>query len=77
MLTREDIYGMKKLFLQRSRQINVMRSIFQESLAEKYGVRGIPYLVIIDQHGNIVDKEGRGTVETASGTQLPEKWKTV
>lgn len=54
-----------------------MRSIFQESLAEKYGVRGIPYLVIIDQHGNIVDKEGRETVETASGTQLPEKWKTV
>lgn len=45
--------------------------------AEKYAVRGIPYLVIIDQHGNIVDKEGRGTVETASGTQLPEKWKTV
>lgn len=54
-----------------------MKSLFQESLAEKYAVRGIPYLVIIDQHGNIVDKEGRGTVETASGTQLPEKWKTV
>lgn len=49
----------------------------RESLAEKYGVRGIPYLVIIDQHGTIVDKEGRGTVETASGTQLPEKWKTA
>lgn len=51
--------------------------LFQEKLAEEYGVRGIPCLIIMDTEGNIIDREGRGTVQTASGSKLPEKWKKV
>ncbi|XP_061181171.1 uncharacterized protein LOC133189790 isoform X1 [Saccostrea echinata] len=47
----------------------------RENLAKKYGVSGIPYLVIMDSQGNILDKEGRGTVQSFSGSTLPEKWK--
>jgi len=30
------------------------------SLSDKYGVRGIPCLVVLDGEGNVVTKEGRG-----------------
>ncbi|XP_022319409.2 nucleoredoxin-like [Crassostrea virginica] len=49
----------------------------REKLAEEYGVRGIPCLIIMDTEGNIIDREGRGTVQTASDSKLPEKWKKV
>lgn len=34
----------------------------KQQLGEKYGVRGIPTLLILDANGNTVDSEGRGTV---------------
>lgn len=36
-------------------------------LAQKFGVRGIPSFIVLDSHGNTVDREGRITVATASG----------
>lgn len=48
---------------------------FQDELADKYDVKGIPYLVIMDSQGTIIDKEGRGTVQTDCGTEIPGKWR--
>ncbi|XP_048759645.1 nucleoredoxin-like [Ostrea edulis] len=47
----------------------------RDELADKYDVKGIPYLVIMDSQGTIIDKEGRGTVQTDCGTEIPGKWR--
>ena len=36
----------------------------KSALGEKYGVRGIPSLVVLDSTGKLVTKEGRGQVDT-------------
>merc|ERR1711988_481776 len=35
----------------------------KQKLGEKYGVRGIPTLVVLDNEGNLVTKEGRAEVD--------------
>ena len=37
-------------------------SFFQKGLSEKFGVQGIPMLVIVDYNFNVVDMGARGTV---------------
>lgn len=43
-------------------------------LGEKYGVRGIPTLIVLDKDGNIKDAEARGTAQNCPGDKLPDKW---
>eukprot|EP01040_Poterioochromonas_malhamensis_P009455 gene9455-10267_t len=52
------------------------RSAKANLLAQKYGVRGIPTFIVLDSHGNTVDREGRITVATASGNTrvVLKKW---
>ncbi|XP_022313533.2 tryparedoxin-like [Crassostrea virginica] len=47
----------------------------KQKLADKYGVRGIPTLVILDKDGNIKDANARGTAQNTSGNELPDSWK--
>ena len=35
----------------------------KEALGDKYGVRGIPCLVVLDSNGELITKEGRGEVD--------------
>jgi nucleoredoxin len=39
----------------------------KENLGDKYGVRGIPCLVVLDSNGELVTKEGRGQIDTYFG----------
>jgi len=48
-------------------------SPLRESLAEKYGVRGIPTLVVLDEKGNTVTKDARGDV-ASGGAAAFDKW---
>lgn len=34
----------------------------KQALSSKYGVRGIPTLIVLNSNGEVVDAEGRGTV---------------
>jgi nucleoredoxin len=45
----------------------------KQTLSEKYGVRGIPMLVIIDAEGELITKNGRGDV-SSKGADTFEKW---
>jgi nucleoredoxin len=45
----------------------------KKTLSEKYGVSGIPKLVILDAEGNVITKGGRGDV-SAKGAEAYEKW---
>ncbi|XP_062611849.1 nucleoredoxin-like isoform X2 [Saccostrea cucullata] len=48
----------------------------KNALAQKYGVQGIPTLIILDKDGNIKDKNARGTAQSAQGSkELPAAWK--
>lgn len=47
-----------------------------EALSRKYGVRGIPTLVIIDAEGNLITKDGRDDVHR-KGADAFAKWKTA
>lgn len=53
---------------------NIVYILLQTKLGEKYGVRGIPTLIILDKDGNIKDAEARGTAQNCQGTELPAKW---
>lgn len=53
---------------------NTVYILFQAKLGEKYGVRGIPTLIILDKDGNIKDAEARGTAQNCPGDKLPDKW---
>jgi hypothetical protein len=48
----------------------------KEQLGTKFGVRGIPTFVILDEAGNTVDRDGRNTVMTAKGNTAAamSKW---
>lgn len=48
--------------------------LLQGKLGEKYGVRGIPTLIVLDKDGNIKDAEARGTAQNCPGDKLPDKW---
>lgn len=43
------------------------------ALCERYGVRGIPTLVIVDSSAKTIDANGRGTVQSTPGTAW-DKW---
>jgi nucleoredoxin len=47
-----------------------------QALGSKYGVRGIPSLIILDKFGNIKDADGRSTVSSAKGNvdKAMAKW---
>lgn len=47
------------------------------NLGQKYGVRGIPTLIVLNSEGNVVDRDGRSTVSAARGNTAAalEKWK--
>lgn len=53
---------------------NTVYILLQAKLGEKYGVRGIPTLIILDKDGNIKDAEARGTAQNCPGDKLPDKW---
>lgn len=55
--------------------VNKLLILLQQKLADKYGVRGIPTLVILDKDGKIKDANARGTAQNASGAELPDNWK--
>lgn len=48
-------------------------SPLRDALAKKYGVRGIPTLVIVDDKGNTVSENARGDV-ASSGAAAFDKW---
>ena len=58
-----------------SPEVNKFLILLQQKLADKYGVRGIPTLVILDKDGNIKDANARGTAQNTSGNELPDSWK--
>ena len=43
------------------------------ALCERYGVRGIPYLVIVDSSAKTIDAQGRATVQSTPDTAW-DKW---
>ncbi len=47
-----------------------------QKLGQKFAVRGIPTLVILDSTGAIKDKDGRSTVSNARGdvSKATQKW---
>lgn len=47
-----------------------------QALGTKFGVRGIPHLVILDAAGEIKDNDGRSTVAGARGvlSKATSKW---
>lgn len=45
-----------------------------EALSEKYEIRGIPSLVILNSKGELITKDGRGDV-TREGKKALKKWK--
>ena len=47
-------------------------SDLKKGLSEKFGVQGIPMLVIIDKTGKTVDAGGRGTVQNKKAEALAE-----
>jgi len=44
----------------------------KEELAKKFGVRGIPMLVVLDEEGNVSIENARGKVAEANGKGLDE-----
>lgn len=54
--------------------IFIVYILLQGKLGEKYGVRGIPTLIVLDKDGNIKDAEARGTAQNCPGDKLPDKW---
>ncbi|XP_053372685.1 uncharacterized protein LOC123560570 [Mercenaria mercenaria] len=48
----------------------------KEQLREKYASRGIPNLVVLRPNGEIIEANGRRTVQEAAQNNIfPEKWK--
>ena len=48
-----------------------------QALSQKYGIRGIPSLIVLDgASGNVIDRDGRSTVATARGdvSKILAKW---
>merc|ERR1711972_562689 len=45
----------------------------KKALSEKFGVQGIPMLVIVNKEGKTVDAGGRGTVQN-KGAKALEEW---
>lgn len=45
----------------------------KKSLSDKFDVKGIPMLVIIDAEGNTITKNGKGEV-SSQGTAAFKKW---
>lgn len=52
------------------------RSDLAQALGQKYGVRGIPSLIVLDAGGDIKDADGRSTVSAAKGntSKVAAKW---
>ncbi|KAK3090271.1 hypothetical protein FSP39_010544 [Pinctada imbricata] len=46
----------------------------KQKAATKYGIRGIPTLIILKKNGEMLSNEGRGHV-AGSGNKWPEQWK--
>ena len=38
-----------------------------QELGSKFGIRGIPALIVLDKNGNVKDSDGRGTVMQSKG----------
>ncbi len=49
-------------------------SPLRDKLLDDFGVRGIPYLVVLDKDGKIVSKNARSEV-TNEGTKALQKWR--
>ena len=49
------------------------RGPISAALSQTYGVRGIPALIIIDEDGKVLSKNGRGDV-MSSGAKAYEIW---
>lgn len=48
--------------------------LWLQKAAQKYGIRGIPTLIILKKNGEMLSNEGRGHV-AGSGNKWPEQWK--
>ena len=48
-------------------------------LSARFGVQGIPFLIVIDRKGTIICKDARGAVQNCRGEiiDLVEKWKAM
>lgn len=44
----------------------------KQALSEKFGVRGIPMLVVLDGEGNLITAEGRGKMLDYFGGEMPK-----
>ena len=49
-------------------------SPLRQQLQEKYDVQGIPSLVIVDDQGNLITKEGRSQMSSSDGAQALSEW---
>jgi len=50
----------------------------KETLSKKFGVNGIPSVIILDADGNVITKDGRGALsEDPTGEEFPWKPKTM
>ena len=49
-------------------------SDLSSALDQKYGVKGIPTLVVVKQNGTLVTKEGRADVTCKQPRQAVEYW---
>ena len=49
-------------------------SDLSNTLKQKYGVRGIPTLVVVKPDGTLVTKEGRGDVQSKQPKEAVEAW---
>jgi hypothetical protein len=49
-------------------------SPLRQQLQEKYDVQGIPSLVIVDDQGNLITKEGRSEMSSSDGAQALSEW---
>ena len=49
-------------------------SPLRQQLQEKYDVQGIPSLVIVDDQGNLITKEGRSQMSGPDGAKALEEW---
>ncbi|XP_060569959.1 uncharacterized protein LOC132728325 [Ruditapes philippinarum] len=45
----------------------------KESVSQKYGVRGIPTLVVLRPDGTTIEENGRGSVANSNG-KFPQNW---
>ena len=49
-------------------------SPLRQQLQVKYDVQGIPSLVIVDDQGNLITKEGRSEMSSSDGAQALSEW---